>query len=240
MKEILKTLVGSRAHGTYLPDSDYDFRGVFVDDVENFLSPFRDVKNNSWIEGVKDNTSYELSRFAKMCAQGNPSALELLVAPVIESTPEGDSLKEMLPAFISKRCIPAFLGYSKNQEKKFRNNHQERMWKYAEAQTRTLYQLLHLLKTGELKIRFSDGIIEELSSVKRGRRTEGEVMTRIMELEKLCRAEESTTALQPQADVAKIEEFLFSIYLPKNAELRKSQGAGEVGGENRDGTLVKE
>jgi predicted nucleotidyltransferase len=30
MKQILKVLVGSRAHDLYTEDSDYDYRGVFI------------------------------------------------------------------------------------------------------------------------------------------------------------------------------------------------------------------
>ena len=62
-----------------------------------------------------------------------------------------------------------------------------RKWKYATAHTRTLYQLLHLLKTGELVGTYSPGVVEELRSIKQGRRFDREVMARIFELEEECK-----------------------------------------------------
>lgn len=216
MKQILKTIVGSRAHGTFLPDSDYDYRGVFMVPLEDFISPFRNVKTNSWIEGLEDNTSYELSHFTKLCTSGNPSALELLAAPVVDATPEGEALRAMLPNFLSKKSVyDAFIGYSRNQEKKFRDNHLDRRWKYAEAHIRTLYQLLHLLKSGELKIGWEGGTLDELKSIKRGGWSQSNIYGRIFELEQLCEAAFATTVLPEKVDVEKIEEFLFGLYLKK-------------------------
>lgn len=215
-RDILKTVVGSRAHGTALPESDYDYRGVFVAEPMDFISPFRNVKNNSWIEGDVDNTAYELAHFSKLCAHGNPSALELLVAPVVDSTAEGTTLRALLPKFLSKRCIAAFLGYSRSQEKKCRENHLNRKWKYAEAHTRTLYQLRHLLKNKELKIGWEGGILDELCAVKRGLKTDTEVFGRIFQLEQeIKELEVAPSWLPEEPDTPAIEQFLSDVYLPQ-------------------------
>lgn len=213
MKTILSSLVGSRLHGTFNEDSDYDYRGVFILPIEDILSPFRNVKETSWIEGETDNTSYELRHFCKMCVQGNPSCLEILVGIPKEITPEGKELQRLLPKFLSKkRCFDAFMGYSRNQEKKFRDDYQRRKWKYATAQTRTLYQLLHLLKTGELVGTYPDGVVEELRAIKEGRWTDSEVMGRIFQLEQLCREEFSKSNLPENPDNDAVEKFIFSCY----------------------------
>ena len=232
MQEILKTIVGSQAHGTALPESDTDYRGVFIVDAMDFISPFRNIKTNSWIEGKEDNTSYELSHFCQLCAHGNPSALELLSAPVVGATKEGRDLRAMLPKFLSKKkCFDAFRGYSRNQEKKFRDNALDRRWKYAEAHLRTMYQLLHLLKTGELKIGWSGGTLDELCAVKRGMKTEAECMARIIAMEKLCDdAYAECTALPESPDTEAIEKFLFDIYLGNKCQILpepEASGSGE-------------
>ena len=90
MKPILSVVVGSRLHGTYSEASDYDYRGVFLAPIEDILSPFREVKETSWIEGDTDDTCYELMHFCKMASQGNPSALEVLVGIPNTITPEGE------------------------------------------------------------------------------------------------------------------------------------------------------
>lgn len=213
MKTILSVIVGSRLHGTATPESDFDYRGVFMAPIEDILSPFKTPKETSWIEGENDNTSYELRHFCKMCTQGNPSALEVLVGIPKEVTPEGNELKALLPKFLSKeRCFQAFIGYSRNQEKKFRDNFQGRKWKYATAHIRTLYQLLHLLKTGELKGTYSEGTVSELRLIKEGRLTDEKIFTRVFELERICRKAYETTTLPIDPDIEAIEQFIIRSY----------------------------
>lgn len=216
MKTILSVIVGSRLHGTASPDSDYDYRGVFLAPIEDLLSPFRQPKETSWIEGDTDDTSYELRHFAKMCSQGNPSALEVLVGIPKEITPEGEELRALLPKFLSKkRCFDAFMGYSQNQEKKFRQNHQGRKWKYATAHTRTLYQLLHLLRTGELVGTYQEPVVKELRAIKEGRLLDREVFSRIFELEELCREAYDEALLPDAPDIPAVEAFIMKCYLPR-------------------------
>ena len=78
MRTLHKVLVGSRLHGLNNEDSDYDYRGFFVVDLVEILSPFRKLQNTSWIEDKVDDTNYELGNFLKMCSTGNPSALEVI------------------------------------------------------------------------------------------------------------------------------------------------------------------
>lgn len=213
MKTILSTIVGSRLHGTATPESDYDYRGVFMIPIEDILSPFRSPKENSWVEGETDNTSYELRHFCKMCSQGNPSSLEVLVGIPNEITPEGEELRKLLPKFLSKkRCFDAFMGYSRNQEKKFRDDYQGRKWKYATAHTRTLYQLLHLLKTGELIGTYPDGVVEELRAIKEGRKLDADIFGRVFQLEALCKEAFPSSNLPESCDQEAIEEFIFKCY----------------------------
>ena len=62
-KLILKTVVGSRAHGLANPDSDYDYRGVFIAPTSELLKLNVRVKDTKWIEGNKDDTTYEIGKF---------------------------------------------------------------------------------------------------------------------------------------------------------------------------------
>lgn len=213
---ILSTVVGSRLHGTASPDSDYDYRGVFTVPIIDILSPFREVKEAHWVEGKEaDDTAYELTKFCKMASQGNPSVLEVLVGkeyPVF--TEEGERLKELLPAFLSQRCFAAFKGYSRNQEKKFRDLEisDKRKWKYASAHVRTLYQLRHLLLKNELIGTYSEPIADELKSIKNGMWQPSKVFDRIFQLEEDCDRYVQNTKLPKEPDIEKIEAFLLSVY----------------------------
>ena len=51
MKQLAKVLVGSRLHGLHTPTSDYDYRGIHIHSLRDKLSPFKTLKNTTWIEG---------------------------------------------------------------------------------------------------------------------------------------------------------------------------------------------
>ena len=56
MRTLHKVVVGSRLHGLNNEDSDYDFRGFFMVDLIDVLSPFRKHQNTSWIEDKIDDS----------------------------------------------------------------------------------------------------------------------------------------------------------------------------------------
>lgn len=219
---ILVTIVGSKLHGTYNEKSDIDKRGVFLSSLNEILSPFVQEKDTHWVEGENtDATAYELRKFCKMCSQGNPSCLEVLVGLPDITTSLGEKLKEMLPHFLTrKRCYDAFRGYSRNQEKKFRDGQEvkassgavDRKYKYACAHVRTLYQLLHLLKTGELIGTYAGGTLEELRAIKEGRKMDNEIFSRIFQLEELCEQAYDKCKLPDEVNVKPIEDFIFDAY----------------------------
>ena len=49
---LLKVIVGSRAHGLAGPESDYDYRGVFLHPTSHILSIGAKPKQTDWVEGV--------------------------------------------------------------------------------------------------------------------------------------------------------------------------------------------
>ena len=159
MKEVLKVITGSKLHRLDNEKSDTDYRGVFMADIKDILSPFKTVKNTSWIEGDDDNTSYELAAFCKMLTRGNPSALEVLWSDKVEfSSDVGDMLRLYRDKFLDTHNIfEAFRGYAHNQYKKMNLFEPDaRTPKFDVAYIRTLQQGVELLSTGtfspELKI----------------------------------------------------------------------------------------
>lgn len=153
-KEVLfQALVGSRAHGLNDPDSDYDYRGVFVVPTSELLKLGAKADTTSWIEGAIDDTSWEIGHYLKLATKCNPTILEALVAPLTQSTRCGDKLRSMFPIiWNSTDVFNAFQGYGHNQRKKFLEDKDKRAWKYACAYIRTLWQARTLLETGELMV----------------------------------------------------------------------------------------
>lgn len=99
--EILKVLVGSHAHGLATPESDYDYRGVYVIPTKDILSLGFNYKGSHWIEGeTEDNTSYEIGHFLHLATKCNPTILEVFKAPEVPLlTGFMDDLNEIKPSY---------------------------------------------------------------------------------------------------------------------------------------------
>lgn len=155
---ILRTLVGSRAHGLANPSSsDYDYRGVYITPTSELLKVDAGAyKGSHWLEGKDDDTSYEIAHFLHLAMKSNPSILEVMVAPVVESTPIGSELRKLFPYVWSSRGVyDAFNGYSTNQRIKMLSDNEQyvkRKWKYACAHIRVLLMGIQLLDTGKMSL----------------------------------------------------------------------------------------
>jgi predicted nucleotidyltransferase len=159
MKILTKVLVGSRLHGLDTETSDYDYRGIHISSLRDILSPFKTLKNTSWIEGDEDNTSYELADFCKQAVHGNATILEVFFSDkIIETTPIIDKMRDnYLNFFDTRKFIMASRGYAHNQWNKFYNfesagiNGQERTAKFAVAFLRVMWQCEQFLLTGRFE-----------------------------------------------------------------------------------------
>lgn len=166
--EILKVLVGSHAHGLANPDSDYDYRGVYVVPTREILSLGFKYSGSHWLEGeTEDNTAYEIGHFLHLATKCNPTILEVFQAPekfryMNNLTDWGKKLKELFPyVWNPKDAYNAFVGYGLNQRKKMLDNHLERWNKYATAYLRTLWNLGDLLATGTFSLEVKDALLKE-------------------------------------------------------------------------------
>lgn len=160
-KQLFRVLVGSRAHGLETPESDEDFRGVFVSPTKEILSLGGKIKTTNWIEGEIDNTSWEIGHFLSLATKCNPTILEVFLSPISEvaegAQEEVDELRALFPHVWNSRAVmDAFIGYSHNQRKKLLEGKDARPHKYAAAYLRVLYQAKELLETGTFTIRIAD------------------------------------------------------------------------------------
>ena len=95
---ILKVVVGSHAHGLAGPDSDKDFRSVFVlPTAELFRVGFK-YQGTRMMKEEDDETAWEIGHFLQLALQGHPLVLETLVAPVVTMDDWGTELRQLFPA----------------------------------------------------------------------------------------------------------------------------------------------
>jgi len=180
--QILKVIVGSQAHGLATPESDFDYRGVFIVPTSEILRLGGYCKNTSWIEGKEDDTSWEIGHFLNMATHCNPTVLETFLAPTvptpIQNAAFGLKLQELFPYVWNSNDVKnAFIGYGINQRKKFFDNKDNRAPKYATAYLRVLYNAWELLSTGTFSIDMSKTpIFEDLKNYKAGKFTPGGVI----------------------------------------------------------------
>jgi predicted nucleotidyltransferase len=152
--QLLTVVTGSRLHGLSTPESDFDYRGVFINDLSDIVNPFEKPEDTRWIEGeTKDDTSYELRKFVKEAVNGNPNFIEILFSnQVTFSTPIGNRMRANAGKFVdSQRIFEAFKGYAGNQLNKMNIfDPDARTPKFAVAYIRSLFNGIELLRDGTI------------------------------------------------------------------------------------------
>lgn len=164
-KVILNTVVGSQAHGLATPESDFDFRGVFIVKTSDILSLGNVKQTTTWQEAKNDDVKFELAHFLHLASHSNPTILETFLAPIVpeETTEDGMRLRGLFPHVWSSAAVrDAFIGYSLNQQTKMLADKDKRPNKYAAAYLRTLYNAYELLTTGTFTICIADTEVGEM------------------------------------------------------------------------------
>jgi len=129
MKIIIKAMAGSHLFGTSTPQSDKDYKGVFIPTAEEILTGDysesvstttgqHDSKNSK--EDI-DIELYSVKKFFKMIRRGDTAALELLFTPehlILEKDPMWDYIMEHRDKLLSSK-VNAMIGYARQQANKY-------------------------------------------------------------------------------------------------------------------------
>lgn len=223
--QILKVIVGSQAHGLATPESDFDYRGVFVVPTTELLKLGGVTQQTNWIEGKEDNTSWEIGHFLNMATHCNPTILETFLAPEVTELYQeydisirglyisfADELRNLFPyVWNSIDVMNAFIGYGRNQRKKFLDNKDQREAKYATAYLRVLYNAWEILSTGTFSSNMSKTpIFETLKRYKKKEYQMGEVMQTCFDWEKKVEAAYKENP-DKKTNMEPVNEFLLKV-----------------------------
>ncbi len=132
-RTILIGLAGSHGYGLSRPESDLDYRGVFIAGKSYYLGLDKvEQKDTGWssepglfefLNDEKDTVIYELKKFVQLLAGANPNILELLwLKQYPVKTAVGAYLIEHRQMFLSKRVKHTYSGYAFAQIKKIESH----------------------------------------------------------------------------------------------------------------------
>jgi predicted nucleotidyltransferase len=107
-------VVGSQAYGLAGPGSDIDRRGVYLPPTPMF---WRLDKPPTHVTGpAEEQFSWELERFCVLALRANPTVLECLWSPIVETvTDVGRELLALRGAFLSRRVGTTYGEYASDQ-----------------------------------------------------------------------------------------------------------------------------
>jgi hypothetical protein len=129
MNVIVEMKFGSHLYGTDTPESDHDFKGVFLPTVESLVlgEKTKSINTNTNATDGKntsqdvDREFYSLHYFLKLALEGQTVALDMLHAPqsaILKSSHLWDVLVEQRSRFYTKN-LKAFIGYARRQAAKY-------------------------------------------------------------------------------------------------------------------------
>jgi len=155
---IFRCVVGSRAYGLDVDDSDVDRRGVYLPPAAMHWSLY----------GVPEQLEYdqtqecywELQKFLTMALKANPNVLECLYTPLVEhATPIAREMLDMREAFLSKLVYQTYNGYVLSQFKKLTarlDRGRDIKWKHAMHLIRLLLAGITALREATIPVSVED------------------------------------------------------------------------------------
>ena len=249
-KTILEAVVGSTVHGTAVKDGleDLDLMAVVLEDQKTFAG-FN--APDTWTARTKpmgvrseagdvDWVGYGLRKYLNLALKGNPSILLALFVPpehVREMTPEGEALRALAPAIVSKAAYMPFRGYMRQQHERLLGLRGQRNvtrpelveaygydTKYAAHVVRLGLQGEELLLTGRISLPMQDAERALCVKVRTGGFSLAEASTQIIDAERRLDAAIMASPLPERPNAAKVERWMLEAYLAHwnthNAELR--------------------
>lgn len=166
---IYRCIVGSRAYGLEVDESDVDRRGIYLPPADMHWSLYGVPEQ---LENDEAQACYwELQKFVTLALKANPNVLECLYTPLVEeASPIAEELLAMRDAFLSTLVYQTYNGYVMSQFKKLSarvRNHGAIKWKHAMHLIRLLLAGIETLRSGTVPVDVGEHR-EQLLLIRRG------------------------------------------------------------------------
>ncbi len=206
---IYRCVIGSRAYGLDADGSDTDRRGIYLSPADLHWS-FAGAPAQLVDEETAD-CYWELQKFLTLALQANPSVLECLYSPIVETaTPLAEELLAMRSGFLSRRAYMTYQGYCRSQLSKAQrqlNRDGTVKWKHVMHLLRLMLSGITVLKEGVVPVCVEEHA-ERLSAVRRGEYCWAEVEEWRQSLEREFHEAFADTSLPEKPDQGRAEAFL--------------------------------
>jgi hypothetical protein len=147
-KIIFKAIVGSQAQGTATPLSDNDFKGIYIQPIDDLIS----YGYQEFDKVSKDEIYYEVRRFFDLLINGNPEALELLYSPddcILVTSPQFELIRANKEKFLTKKCAKSFGNYGYSQIKKAKGLNKMINWEAEKVERKTPIDFCYVCSHGK-------------------------------------------------------------------------------------------
>jgi predicted nucleotidyltransferase len=141
--KIFETLTGSHAYGMNTPESDVDYRGIFVAPKENVITGLFPIEQ--WQDPNADRVLFELRKYIKLLSDMNPNILELVWVDekfIQYDSPTYQILRGMRDELLSSKVKHTFSGYAHSQLRRIRGA--------VVYDNKTIDILYHAFQTGDI------------------------------------------------------------------------------------------
>jgi uncharacterized protein len=206
---IYRCVVGSRAFGLDVEDSDIDRRGIYLPPAQLQWSLYGMPEQ---LEDARTQECYwELQKFLILALKANPNILECLYTPLVElATPIAQELLAGREHFLSKLVYQTYNGYVLSQFKKLEQDwraRQELKWKHVMHLVRLLYSGVTILQENSVPVRIVDHR-ERFMAIRNGELSWDEVNEWRLDLHKQFERAYDETRLPERPDYEWANAFL--------------------------------
>lgn len=155
MKELLRTLKGSRVYGTDIEGSDYDYFSLFQYPIDSYLG----LNYKNQIDNSDDDVSMEIGRYLQLLIKGSPVQVETLFTDPKFFTHYDNKLDILLDQkkqFLTKKLKASYTGFIHSQLSKAKSITHRLDWEQNEVPRKDIIDFCYILLGGEKSVKLRD------------------------------------------------------------------------------------